>query len=345
MDRGKRKKGSSVITITQSSMFTIVPVQEIAIKTAPKRKWKAVERETVARFLHLGAGVQSSTIAEMIVEGDLPRVDAVIFADTGNEPAWVYAQVEYLKTRLASVGIPLIVNLKPNSKGLVEDLKNAASLRFATMPLYSLNPITGKRAILKRQCTNEYKILPNDDFILSWLIERQHAKVNKAGARRVPRNVKTVNIYGISADEKHRQGKQGQAWQEAHYPLIEKNMGRGDCVAYLLRKKLPVPKKSSCIVCPYHDNAYWLDLFENALSEFEQACDFDEWLRTPEAKLYGNFRGIRDELYLHSDCQPLRSIDFKARAIAKKSKQLDMFKMELVDGKSCASDGGFSCFS
>jgi hypothetical protein len=89
-------------TIQQAGLFDFVPVQEIALKEAkkPKRKQTAAERETVASFLHLGAGVQSSTIVEMIVEGDLPPVDAVIFADTGNEPKWVYEQVDYLKSRL-----------------------------------------------------------------------------------------------------------------------------------------------------------------------------------------------------------------------------------------------------
>lgn len=334
-------------TITQFSMLADVPVKEIPIKEAPKvkRKQKSLERDVVASFLHLGAGRQSSALCEMIVMGDLPRVDAVIFADTGNEPSWVYKQVDYLRERLASVNIPLFVNVKPNSKGLVEDLKNGASLRFATMPLYSLNPVTGKRAILRRQCTNEYKILPNDDFILDWLIENGYAKRNKAGARRVNRNIKTLHLYGISADESYRAGKRGQAWQEAKYPLIEKQMGVSDCISYLRRNKLPVPKKSSCIVCPYHDDAYWFDLSENAPDEFEQACLFDEWIRSDDAKLYGNFRGIKDILFLHSSCEPLRSIDFKARIEAKKSKQMDMFAAEIIDGKVCATDGGFTCMS
>lgn len=332
-------------TITQGSMFIDVPIQEIAIKEAPKpkRKRKAPERETVATFLHLGAGVQSSTIAEMIVEGDLPPVTAVIFADTGNEPAWVYKQVDYLKLRLEGVGIPLEIVRKPNSLGIVEDLKSP-SLRFATMPLFSKSA-SGKIAILKRQCTHEFKILPCDDFILEWLLEHSYARRNVRNERRVKPAVNVDNIYGISADEKYRQGKMAQGWQSTAYPLIDKNMGRGDCIAYLLKKGLPVPKKSSCIVCPYHDDAYWLDLYENAPDEFEQACCFDEWLRTPDAKLYGNFRGIKDELYLHSSCTPLRSIDFKKRVAEKKSRQMDMFAAEVIDGAVCATDGGFSCMS
>jgi hypothetical protein len=35
------------------------------------------------RILSLGAGVQSSTLALMINKGEVPMVDAAIFADTG----------------------------------------------------------------------------------------------------------------------------------------------------------------------------------------------------------------------------------------------------------------------
>ena len=42
------------------------------------------------RFLSLGAGVQSSTLALMIANGELEPVDSAIFADTGWEPRKVY---------------------------------------------------------------------------------------------------------------------------------------------------------------------------------------------------------------------------------------------------------------
>jgi hypothetical protein len=244
------------------------------------------------------------------------------------------------------VNIPLIIVKKPASKGIVNDLK-VASLRFATMPLYSFNPLTGKRAILKRQCTNEYKIVPCDDAILAWLLERGYAKVNSRGARRVNQDIQVENLYGISADESWRQesNKRKQAWKVRIDPLIQMNLGRADCVSWLHARGLPIPKKSSCIVCPYHDDNYWNDIKENSPAEFEEACEFDEWIRTPAAKLYGNFRNIKDELYLHSSCKPLRSIDFKARLEAKKTGQMDMFKAELIDGRICSTDGGFSCFS
>lgn len=326
----------------QPGLWDFIPVQKIKIKKPPRPQ---KPKTTVGRFLHLGAGVQSSTIVEMIVEGDLPRVDVVIFADTGNEPKHVYKQVAYLKTRLESVGIPLYEVKKPHSAGIAKDFMSAAG-RFATMPLFTRNSVTGAVGILRRQCTNEYKIIPCDDFILDWMIERGHAKVNSKGARRVGRGIRVENVYGISADEKERQGKRGPAWQQAMYPLIDKNMGRVDCEAYLQSKGLRVPKKSSCKICPYHNDAFWLWMAENTPDEFEEVCVFDDWLRSPFASTASFKRGrIHDETYLHQSCKPLRSIDFKALVEAKQKPRLDMFKVELIDGALCASDGGFSCFS
>ena len=52
------------------------------------------------RFLSLGAGVQSSTLALMIAHGELEPVDAAIFADTGWEPKKVYAWLDWLEKQL-----------------------------------------------------------------------------------------------------------------------------------------------------------------------------------------------------------------------------------------------------
>jgi hypothetical protein len=332
-------------SIRQDALWDFIPTQNIRIVEKPKPAKAVKPRTVVARFLHLGAGVQSSTIVEMIVEGDLPRVDAVIFADTGNEPRHVYKQVEYLRGRLASINIPLAIVKRPNSEGLVKDiLSKAGKGRFATMPLYSLNN-DGSRSILMRQCTNDYKIVPCDDFILSWLLERGHAKTNKAGAWRVETGVSVLNTYGISADEKHRTGNQAQLWKVTSNPLIDKNMGRMDCESYLQNKGLPIPKKSSCKVCPYHNDAYWHWMSTTTPDEFEETCVFDDWLRSDKNHSAAQLGQITSKLFLHESCQPLRSIDFAARVEAKKSKQMDMFAVELIDGAVCASNGGFSCFS
>lgn len=52
------------------------------------------------RAFSCGAGVQSTTIALLMRDGRLPLVDHVVFADTGWEPARVYAQVEPINRKV-----------------------------------------------------------------------------------------------------------------------------------------------------------------------------------------------------------------------------------------------------
>src|SRR6516164_9615820 len=56
------------------------------------------------RVLSLGAGVQSSALLLMSEAGELPRLDAAVFADTQWEPAEVY---EHLDRLTAAVTIPV----------------------------------------------------------------------------------------------------------------------------------------------------------------------------------------------------------------------------------------------
>lgn len=308
---------------------------QIIVPTKKKKKtalpaW--VDKAIVANFLLLGAGVQSSTIVEMVVEGELPKPDGVIFADTGNEPSWVYKQVGYLKTRLKSVGVPLVM---VENGHIIHDL--LALKRIASMPLYTLNAKSGKKGILRRQCTNEYKIVPADNYLRDWLIANNYGKCNIKGARRINRNVAVRLWYGISTDEEFRKTS-GTAWKLNYYPLIEKQMSRVDCVEWLHAHNLPVPKKSSCIVCPYHGDDYWLMLFAESPLEFEIACQFDDSLRDPHSDYF--FKRANDIVYLHKSCKPLREIDFVA---LQDKKQREALQLELVVSRPCGFDGGFSC--
>ena len=55
------------------------------------------DRSKALVVISLGAGVQSSTMALMAANGELPKPDCAIFADTGNEPKAVYTYLDFLK--------------------------------------------------------------------------------------------------------------------------------------------------------------------------------------------------------------------------------------------------------
>ena len=57
-------------------------------------------------LLSLDAGVQATTLLLMSLHGDLPALDGVIFADTGWEPAAVYAHLDTLQAACENAGQP-----------------------------------------------------------------------------------------------------------------------------------------------------------------------------------------------------------------------------------------------
>ena len=108
------------------------------------------------RVLSLGAGVQSTTLALMIEKGEIPMVDCAIFADTMSEPKKVYEHLDWLEKQLS---YPIYRVTKGN---LREDTIKAVNnnVRVAMSPFFTRNKKTGKKGMMMRQCTQDYKIQP-----------------------------------------------------------------------------------------------------------------------------------------------------------------------------------------
>ncbi len=126
-----------------------------------------MEKRAPLRILSLGAGVQSSVLLLMSAWGELEPLDAAIFADTGWEPAAVYAQLERLEAEAARAGIPVHRVGKPT--GIREAALDPA-IRFASMPVF-VRSADGKQGRARRQCTNEFKIEPIRS--LTWRLHRE----------------------------------------------------------------------------------------------------------------------------------------------------------------------------
>lgn len=227
------------------------------------------------RVISLGAGVQSTTLYLMSCRGDLPRADVAIFADTGWEPRAVY---EHL-SRLEEHGTIPIVRV---SNGHIRDDAMSGSM-FASIPFY-LQHKDGTRGILRRQCTNEYKLKP------------LNKEIRRRGA--TAKNPTEVWI-GISLDEVHRMKPARVKFTEHIWPLIDMRMDRHACRAWLEDHwSWPVPK-SACIGCPFRRNPAWRAL---APEEFEDAATFEERMQELlTAKL-------SEVPYLHDSLVPLRDV-------------------------------------
>ncbi|MHC4162537.1 MAG: adenine nucleotide alpha hydrolase family protein [Planctomycetota bacterium] len=245
-------------------------------------------------YLSFGAGVQSTALLVMSNLGyhDCPRADIAIFADTGDEPQWVYENVERMRKWS---GIPVETVAQGHLSADIISRHNGQSPRSAAIPAFTPDG-NGRESMLRRQCTREYKIQPIERRVreLCGLKKGQRAK----GV------IKATTLIGISLDEATRMKPSRTSWVENRYPLVEAGLRRNDCLRLIMSAGLPLPQKSSCVFCPYHSDGFWRRLQSDYPQEWERVCDLDEAFRDMSRS------GIARPVYLHRSLVPLRELDF-----------------------------------
>ncbi len=244
-----------------------------------------------ARVLSLGAGVQSSVLALMSARGELPRLDAAIFADTGNERQKTYRWIDWLESQLP---FPLIRVSRPGAS-LGQSMNEVASGErpysgAAVVPLF----LGGPDGVLPKQCNADYK---RD------VVTREIARMIGGAPRD---GVPVVEMWlGMSREprELQRVGKNRRKYIHNRYPLIEARMTRADCKRWLAERQYPDAPKSACIFCPYRDDGEWLDMRANDPTDFAEAVAFDKAWRgiTPSGQ---------GGAYIHRQRVPLDRVDF-----------------------------------
>lgn len=253
-------------------------------------------------LLSLGGGVQSTTLLLLSLHGELPRLDGVIFADTGWEPAEVYAHLQVLEEQCRTAGLPF----HRVSAGNLRTDALSPDRRFASMPLHVLNT-DGRPGMIRRQCTSEYKIAPI------------HRKIRELLGGNT-RGKQVRQWVGISLDEVGRMRPSHVRYVKLIYPLIDRGMRRHDCLRWLQAHGFPAPPKSACVGCPFHGNAYWRRLKEGSPGEWADAVAFDEAIRNGNVRL--GKEGLRGKAFLHRSLKPLSEVDLSTAA---DHGQLDLF--------------------
>jgi hypothetical protein len=244
--------------------------------------------------ISLGGGVQSTVMALMAAQGLIkPMPDFAVFADTGWEPKGVYRHLDWLEEQL-----PFPVR-RVSSGNLRNDIlagTNSTGQSFSSIPAFVRSPM-GKSAIVKRQCTREYKLDP---------IEIELRNLLGLGYKEVTPKGMFVELWiGISRDEIIRMKPSRQQWIENYWPLIELRMTRTDCKEWFGKhypgRALP---RSACIGCPYHTDAEWAEMKLADAESWKDAVLVDAALRTSErAERFGG------EMYLHKSMVPLGEIE------------------------------------
>lgn len=244
------------------------------------------------RVLSLGAGVQSTTTLLMAIHGELPRPDHVVFADVGWEPQAVYDHLANLAKLMEQHDIPFHLVSEGNiRKDFLDGTKRAAS-----MPLHTVDE-NGKKGMVRRQCTAEYKIKP--------LMKKQRELAGlKPGERCKEHRINTV--IGISYDETQRMRDPAFPWIQNEYPLVDLKMTRQDCLTWCEEKGYARPPRSACIGCPFKSQEEWRILKQQP-AEWADAVEFDVALRT-KAEVVKRFNS---KTYLHKSGKPLTEVDLR----------------------------------
>lgn len=235
--------------------------------------------------LSLGAGVQSTTVLMLALDGEIP-CDAAIFADTGWEPRAVYEHLEQIEALAAMKGIPV----HRVSAGNIRDTERERA--FYDAPYFLLNE-DGSHGMARRQCTHQLKLLPIRRKVRELMVGR--GLPTRAGA--------VVQYLGISWDELQRMKPSGVKFVEHRYPLVDRRWTRADCLRFLDDRGMAAPR-SACVGCPYHSNREWRDLKMTAPEEFADAVKFELEIQRSEA-------GLRGKPFLHSSRVPLDEVDFR----------------------------------
>jgi hypothetical protein len=259
-------------------------------------------RDTPFTYLSLGVGVQSSALLLMSALGlrGCPKADVAIFADTQDEPAWVYEHLQFLTAFGANHGMPVLTTSIGGLSQHFREKKAGTRARAAAIPFWSKSK-SGRAAPMRRQCTREYKIDPITQVVRKILgyKPRHHMKHS------------IVKMLGISTDEATRMKPARNKWEEHVWPLIDAGMSRQDCLDLHAELGVPVPKKSSCVWCPFHSLEFWKEIHDNHPEEWARCVEFDRDIRDMSGA------GIAEPMFLSKLLIPLEEHQFTTSELAK----------------------------
>ena len=249
--------------------------------------------KTEYHILSLGAGVQSTAVYLLGMEGKIPLTHAV-FADTGDEPKAIYEHLEWMK----SLGGPPI-HVASKGHKLSDAILHQKHGRFAAVPFFT-KKLDGEISMTRRQCSKEYKVEVIERYIRREILGLQPR-------RRIPKNVTVQEYFGISLDEGHRSLGVRKRCKHPNFPLIDMLWTRGSCYEYLRDKVPHQTPRSACVFCPYHDDREWIHV-RNSPEDWALAVKVDEVLRKPGHIVN---RKMKLPMYAHRSGVPLKDAQFK----------------------------------
>lgn len=317
------------------------------------------------RILSYGGGTQSAALALMSAAGDLPRVDAVIMADTQGELPETYAYAQYVLGYLRDAGIPMIVVTAGSLEAAL--LADTPTSSNPTPPAHVLNPDGSAGRIGAYRCSWDFK---------RRLITQTTKEL--VGRRGAWKRASVEQWIGMSVDELsrckpdpecrcgHNATRPPRAdglprghvptggpctdcpceafnpWRVNTWPLVDLRYRRGDTIRWFRDHGHPTPPRSACWFCPNQGNARWRQLRDTHPDLWERACRLDDRIRDGGGFNARGNQAFAGTMFLHGSRIPLRAADLRSSLeVAVDQGQGDLLAGLEVDN---ACDGGV-CFT
>lgn len=239
-----------------------------------------------------GGGVQSNAMLVLAARGEID-CRLFLFANVGADsehPDTIQYVEEIAKPYALEHDIELIelqrIPRRGMSKGKVETLWGRLmreGSRSLPIPVRMSNGAPGTRS-----CTADLKIR-----VIGQELQRRGATVEDPA---------TV-MLGISIDEIER-AKPGvdprAPYQMRTYPLLDLGLRRTDCMRIIASEGLPMPGKSACFFCPFHDGEAWRKLRRDTPELWDKACHLEDTLNERRVTIG------KDPVFLTRHAKPLR---------------------------------------
>lgn len=323
---------------------------------APATDWDGL------RVLSLGGGTQSCALALMSAAGDLPKLDAIVFADTQGELPETYSYLDYLRSVVEPAGIPLHIV----TAGNLEAALLGERMTVNPAPPAHLLRLDGKKGRVgaykcsydfkRRQVERQVKALcgPRGAWkkttVEQWIGFSQdeigrmkQADDCRCGHKRLgmDRQGKALRIHDPACSRCSCQGF--DPWLVNRWPLIGLGMKRGDTIRWFAQHGHPTPPRSACWFCPNSGNERWQSLRIGHPDLFERACVIDDTIRSvKDFKDHDAVEGLDGVPFLHSSLVPLRDADIRTETQVRADRgEVSLFDDDVLAG-DC--DAG-TCFT
>jgi hypothetical protein len=242
----------------------------------------------VLRVLVLGGGTPSTSLLLMSLAGQLPRLDAVVFPDTGFERRAVTDHLARLARVARNAGVAFY---RVGAGSLREDALAPASHDWAGLPLLVADGDGGARRLPAR-CATRYRAVP---------VARKVRELWQTAGR------PQVELWLGLAREDAPRGPRAEAGPVRYrFPLIERGLTRSDCKRWLAAHGWAAPI-SGCVGCPLQADLRWAELRDTTPDQWAAAVAFDRAIRHGRPPLDG-------EAFVHRSLVPLDRVELDGPA-------------------------------